>query len=230
MLAALGMSAAEKEHTIGGIRFVEVRNQKAKRRYLHIHGNETTAREVLREHIRKYRGTAFFVVSDARNVPVEGGCLIDPNRMFSRLGAEKSVRRVNRGIENAVVERCLAALDRDRARFVEAIAPPKGGVLIALHNNAEGYSVHAEVDISDRVALNDKEHPHEFFLATNEEDFAAISRGRYNAVLQKTIRNEDGSFSVLAAGRGIRYVNIEAALGNLDVQRQMLEFLEQVLH
>jgi hypothetical protein len=228
-LMAWGLAAAEKEYRIGGIRFTETKNGRSKRRYLHIHGNETTAREVLREHLARYKGTAYFVVSEARNVEVQGGCAIDPNRMFSRVGAEKSLRRVNRGIEDSKVTACLAALDRDRQRFIKALLPPKGGALIAMHNNGEGYNVNAEVEISDEVALNDKDNPREFFLATNERDFEAIAKGKFNVVLQKTVRNDDGSFSVLAAGMGVRYVNIEAALGKKDKQREMLEFLETAL-
>ncbi len=221
--------AAPKEFRIGGIRFTQRKNGRSNRRYLHIHGNESTAREVLREHLDRFRGLAFFVESAKRNVPVDGGCLIDPNRMFSRIGAEKSIRRWNREAPDATVNSCLAALDRDREKFVRALLPPRGGVLIALHNNSEGYSVNDEVALSDETSLPDRDHPRDFLLATNPADFARIAQGPFNAVLQKTVRNEDGSFSVLAAHRDVRYVNIEAALGNKDKQRQMLEFLERTL-
>lgn len=229
LLCATALSAAEKEYRIGGIRFTELKNGRSKRRFLHIHGNETTAREVLREHLTQHQGIAYFVDSSRRNVEVTGGCLIDPNRMFSRIGAEKSMQRFNRDAPAARLNTCLAALDRDRERFVKKLLPPKGGVLIALHNNSEGYSVNDELAISDQVALNDKDNPRDFMLATNEADFATIARSPFNVVLQKTVRNEDGSFSVLAASRGIRYVNIEAALGNKDKQAAMLLFLEKNL-
>jgi hypothetical protein len=229
LLGAASPLAAEKEYRIGGIRFTEVKNGKSKRRYLHVHGNETTAREVLREHMGRYNGIAYFVVSAKRNVEVQGGCMVDPNRMFSRLGAEKSMKRFNRDAPETRINSCLGALDRDREKFVKKLLPPKGGVLIAMHNNSEGYSVNDELAISDQVALNDKDHPRDFMLATNEGDFRIIAKSPFNVVLQKTVRNEDGSFSVLAATRGVRYVNIEAALGNKAKQAAMLEFLEKNL-
>ncbi len=221
--------AADKEYRIGGIRFTELKNGKSKRRYLHVHGNETTAREVLREHMSRYRGIAYFVVSEKRNVEVQGGCMVDPNRMFSRVGAEKSMKRFNRDAPELRINNCLGALDRDREKFVKKLLPPKGGVLIAMHNNSEGYSVNDELAISDQVALNDKDNPRDFMLATNEADFQIIAKSPFNVVLQKTVRNEDGSFSVLAATRGVRYVNIEAALGNRTKQAAMLEFLDKNL-
>lgn len=229
LFSATSLLAAPKEHRIGSIRFTELKNGKSNRRFLHVHGNETTAREVLRDHMARHRGAAFFVVSDKRNVEVQGGCLIDPNRMFSRIGAEKSMQRFNRDAPATRINNCLAALDRDREKFVKKLLPPKGGVLIAMHNNSEGYSVNDELAISDQVALNDKDNPRDFMLATNEADFQVIAKSPFNVVLQKTVRNEDGSFSVLAASRGIRYVNIEAALGNKDKQAKMLAFLEAKL-
>ena len=77
--------------------------------------------------------------------------------------------------------------------------------------------------------MPDEANPREFMLLTNEADFAKIAKGPYNAVLQKTLRVDDGSFSVLSLTRSIRYVNIEAALGNFDNQQKMIDRLEQVL-
>lgn len=215
--------------SIGGIRFdVEQGKGKSKRRYMHIHGNETTAREVLREHVKQHAGSYFFISSDKRNVPV-GDCMIDPNRMFTEAGAKKSLDRWNSGKTPTQIDAAMALLRKDRDAFLKAVLPPKGGVYIAMHNNSEGYSMKDEIAISDAVHEPEPASPRDFMLATNQKDFDLIRKGPFNAVLQKTLRNDDGSFSVLALTRGIRYVNIEAALGNRDKQVRMLEFLEQVL-
>lgn len=213
---------------MGGIRFEVERNGRSKRRYLHIHGNEKTAREVLKQHVKSHKGIYFLVVSEKRNVAV-GECVIDPNRMFTAAGARKSLERWNAGKTEAQISAALGLLEADREAFVRAVSPPAGGLLIAMHNNSEGYSIKDEVAISDKVHMPDGENPRDFMLATDEADFERISKGKYNAVLQKTLRNDDGSFSVLALTRSIRYVNIEAALGNFDKQKAMIEFLEQVL-
>lgn len=213
----------------GPIRFQVVRNRSSARRYLHIHGNETTSREVLREHMRTHRGTAHFIQSVERHVRILGG-EIDPNRMFSREGAEASLRRLNKDWSQQQVSRAIDLLDRKREKLIRALSPPRGGILIAMHNNARGYSVKDEVPISDEVALNDPQHPHEFFLAVQPSDFRLLAKGPYNAVLQNTVpRKDDGSFSRLAAKRGMRYVNLEVTLGEFAKQQEMLNWLERTL-
>ena len=101
--------------------------------------------------------------------------------------------------------------------------------MVAMHNDSDGYSVENEISISDKVSFVDKEHPHEFILATNEADFAHLARGKWNVVLQETVLQDDASFSVLSARLGLRYCNIEAGAGNLNKQKDMLLFLEEIL-
>jgi hypothetical protein len=158
-----------------------------------------------------------------------GDCVIDPNRMFTDAGARKSLERWNKTQTPAQIDAALALLAKDRNAFVQAVTPPKGGLLIAMHNNSEGYSINDEVPISDKVHMPEKDAPRDFMLVTNEQDFEKIAKGPFNACLQKTVRTDDGSFSVLANSRAIRYVNIEAALGNYEKQKAMIGFLEQVL-
>jgi len=214
---------------IGGVRFDIIRRGRSTHRYFHVHGNETTARELLYEHMRKFKGTGFTVQSLERQVAL-GALEIDPNRMFSREGAEKNLRRVNRNYSEAAMQNALLYLERDRPKFVKAILPPEGGLLIALHNNGPGYSVQTEVPISDEVSLADPQNPREFMLAVNRDDFAILKTSPFNVVLQdKAPPDDDGSLSRLCTKLGVRYVNIEARLGNLEAQRRMLEFIETKL-
>jgi len=201
-----------------------------RRRYIWIHGDERTAHDVLVNHMRSTDGRAFLIENKARNVELAGGSL-DPNRMFSRVGAERSLKSLNPGWSSDQIERALDRLDRDRERFLSKILPAgKDGLLIALHNNGPGYSVKDEVDISDSVALNDAGHPDEFLLCTMRSDFNNLAKGPYNVLLQSTAPpDDDGSLSRLCAVRGIRYVNIEAAQGNVAGQAKILEWVEGVL-
>lgn len=228
--ALVGVAHAKgpKSLQMAGIGFDVIGHGRSKHRYLHIHGNESTARDVLREHMKSFKGQAFLVQSDKRMVPV-GECVIDPNRMYTAVGARKSLERWNKDKTPTQFDAAMALLARDREQFVKAVSPPKGGRLVAMHNNSEGYSMLEELAISDKVHQPKKVEPHEFMLATNEEDFERLARGAFNVVLQKTVKEDDGRFSVLAAGKGIRYVNIEAAIGNAAGQRAMLEFLEKAL-
>jgi hypothetical protein len=221
-------SAVKKPLSMGGIRFEVEQNGKSNRRYLHIHGNETTAREVLKKHVKEYKGIYYFVVSKTRNVLV-GECTIDPNRMFTAAGARKSFERWNKDKTAAQIDAAMALLTKDREDLLRAVSPPRGGILIAMHNNSEGYSMKDEIAISDKVHMPDAENPRDFMLATNASDYEKLAKGPFNLVLQQSVKTDDGSFSVLAASRSIRYVNIEAALGNGTKQQAMLAHLEQVL-
>ncbi len=231
VLAALagGTQTFGASKQYAGISFEVIRNGKSKRRYLLIHGDEQTAREVLREHMKTYEGIAYLVMSEERHVPVPGG-KIDPNRLWSHEGAQKNLRRLNPEWTGRQVAVELARLDKERWKLLDAVTPPAGGLLVALHNNARGYSVNEEVPISDAVSLKEKDSPHEFFLATDESDYRILATGPYNVVLQaKGPAEDDGSLSRLMARRRMRYVNLECALGKKERQQEMLQWLERNL-
>jgi hypothetical protein len=213
--------------TLDEIRFQVIRAGKSANRYLLIHGDEETARAVLVAHMQKARGIAYLVTGHERYVPIEGGKL-DPNRMFSREGAEKNLRSLNPDWNAERLARALHRLDRGRVKLVDHLFPPPGGRLVALHNNSQGYSVNAEIADSDLVSLKDADHPHEFFLATEPGDYAILAGSPYNVVLQrKAPKEDDGSLSRLAAKRGVRYINLEVTLGERAKQVEMLGWLEE---
>lgn len=226
-LFALALPLAAKTVHLEGARFRVIRNGRSPNRYLVIHGNEQTAREVLEDHIRKHPGIAYIVEGKTRNQPVMDG-VIDPNRMFSRVGAEASLKRLNRGWTQPQVDAALKHLDKGREKLVRQLLAPKGGRTVALHNNSEGYSVKDEVAISDRTSLKEPDNPHAFFLATDPRDFEILAASPYNVVLQQHgPPSDDGSLSRLAAKRGVRYINLEVALGDRPRQERMLAWLEE---
>jgi hypothetical protein len=209
-----------------GIEFERLRNGKSLRRYLFLHGNETTAREVLRQHLRKHRGSALLVTGAEREVEIQGAKL-DPNRMFSRVGAEANLLKLTPELPRPRLEGILDFLDAGREELLAQILPPPGGLLIVLHNNRNGYSVNDELPISDDVWLPRKDEPHQFLLATDPRDFAILRQSPFNAVLQNSApKEDDGSLSRLAARRRVRYVNLEVFLGREDDQRRMLAWME----
>jgi hypothetical protein len=211
---------------LAGARFRIIRNGRSKRRYLVIHGDEETARAVLSRHMQTHEGIAYLIESHTRNVPIAGG-EIDPNRMFSRAGAEASLKSLNPAWTQAQINAALALLDRGRLHLVKALLPPAGGLLVALHNNSEEYSVVDEQPLSDAVSLREPANPHAFFLCTDPADFRTLATSPYNVVLQqKKPPEDDGSLSRLAASRGVRYVNLEVRMSNSDRQAEMLRWLD----
>jgi hypothetical protein len=211
--------------SIAGIEFRERRHGRGAWRFLHIHGDEVTARETLEENLRVAKGRTFFVQNDRRMAPIRGG-FIDPNRMFSREGAERSLRRLNAGWTDAEVAAALDDLDRDREKFLRRILPPPGGLMLSLHNNARGYAIGTEVPISESIHLPSPLTPHEFALATDPRDFEILMLAGFNAVLQHEQQGpEDGSLSRACSRAGVRYINIEAHIGQLGPQREILRWI-----
>jgi hypothetical protein len=215
--------------SLAGANFRILRNGRSKRRYLLIHGNEETARQVLTRHIEAHEGVAYVIQNHTRNVAIESGQL-DPNRMFSRVGAEANLRRLNPDWQPERLQAALAQLDRGRQSLVRALLPPPGGLIVALHNNSSGYSVTDEEPISDAKSIREPANPHAFFLCTDPADFKLLSTSGYNVVLQQHgPKEDDGSLSRLAAARGIRYVNLEVGMGHSGRQKEMLDWLEWTL-
>lgn len=215
--------------SIAGTEFRIVRRGRDRRHYIWVHGNEQTARGVLLEHMKRFEGRAFMVENTERNIPIDGG-VIDPNRMFSDTGAYRNLRMQNPGWSEAQVVNAILRLEHDRPRFLNAIIPDDGRVLVALHNNSQSYSALDEAPISDAVSMRTSDHPHEFILCTQKRDYDRLSESNFNVLLQNRVPpSDDGSLSRLAAARGVRYVNIEAAHGNAAGQAAMLNWVEQAL-
>jgi hypothetical protein len=221
-----------KEVAIAGARFQIVRrklkHQPSRRRYLLIHGDEQTARQVLSKHMESHSGTAFLVEGQTRNVPIAQG-QIDPNRMFSRRGAEASLKSLNPSWTAQQMDVALDLLDREREGFLNEILPSDGALMVALHNNQQ-YSFAAEEPVSDQAKRNQPDNLHAFFLCTDRNDYRILAGSPYNVVLQQYMRSpDDGSLSRRAAARRLRYVNLEVAEGDAARQQEMLDWLEKNL-
>jgi hypothetical protein len=211
---------------LAGAQFQIVRNKHPRRHYMLIHGDEETARQVLTKHIETHRGVAFVIENHTRDVEIESG-RIDPNRMFSRPGAEVSLRRLNPGWTPEQVDDALDVLDDGREKLLKTLLPPDRQLLIALHNNSESYSVESELEASQQHSLAQPENPHAFFLCTDPEDYRILSGSPYNVVLQQFVRGpDDGSLSRRAAARYTRYLNLEVKLGDAARQQEMLDWAE----
>jgi hypothetical protein len=176
--------------------------------------------------MRTHEGIAYLIESNTRNVEVSG-LKLDPNRMFSRAGAEANLKRLNPDTDAKSLSQALDMLDKEREKLVRSLSPPRGGLTFALHNNSEGYSIEDETSMSDRVSLREPRNPHAFFLCTDPRDFEILESSPYNAVLQQHPGSaDDGSLSRLAAARGFRYINLEVALGQTDRQQEMAAWVE----
>lgn len=214
---------------LAGAEFRIVRRKHARRHFMVIHGDEETARQVLTDYIRTHSGVAFLIEGHTRDVEILSG-QIDPNRMFSRTGAEASLRRLNQNWEQHQIDEALDLLDRGREKLLRQLFPSRHRLLMALHNNSEAYSVNNELDISDAHSLPQPNNPHAFFLCTDPNDYQILAGSPYNVVLQNKVRGpDDGSLSRRAAARFQRYMNLEVRRGDAELQRQMLTWADENL-
>ncbi len=169
-------------------------------------------------------GIGYTVTGKTRNVVLQG-LKIDPNRLWSDIGAQKSLRNLNPGADDARIGDVLGFLDLHRQAALEQLTPPPGSRLFAMHNNRD-YSVTDELASSDRTSIPQPDKPRHFFLCTDPADFERLKQSPYNVVLQSKPEPDDGSLSRLAARRGFRYINLECALGDFEGQRERVLWLE----
>ena len=226
---ALSFAMDISELSYCGIDFQVKKNGFSDVNYILIHGDEETARMLLSEHIKKNKGKAFFIKSKEREV-VFGPTKVDPNRIFSRAGARKALKKFRPHWDHKELTKLLEKLDESRNIFLFNIFPSEGGLLIALHNNFRGYSVKDELTNSQLHSIKKDKNPRDFIICTDLKDYQKLKKGPYNVVLQNIIdEDNNGSLSWSALENGVRYVNIETRLGWLSQQRKMLKFVETSL-
>ena len=215
---------------LGGIPFEVVGDGKSQNRYIWLHGDEETARMALEYHMQYYSGLAFFIKSKTREVPFKS-TIIDPNRIFSRAGAYKALRKFKPDWSKSSLQNALDVIEDDRKLFLEAIMPRENALLISVHNNFRGYNVHREKHNSQKTSIKSNQNPRDFIICTNDEDYKKLSKGHFNVVLQNKLPDkDDGSLSWEALRRDVRYLNIETRLGYLSMQKKMLKFIEETLN
>jgi hypothetical protein len=204
--------------------------------YLSLHENESTGVAAARVMLNRFGGRLVELRSRHQRLltfSVEGnGYVVDPNRVFTDIGIDKSLRlngRYSLAAHHAVV--------RFRDSLVAGIFTPDAGSILAIHNNAVGglsinrYAIGGTLEReAARVAINPKLDAHDFFLSVDNSLFQRLSTGGSNVVLQSLTPTDDGSMSVYCQRRGVAYVNIEAAFGHLHEQTQMLELVVRAIN
>ena len=216
---------------IAGVKFEILKNGESNRRYIWIHGDEKTAELLIRKYLKENDGTAYLINSTEREVLING-YILDPNRIFTNDGAKRNLIKLNNSISKLELNKTIELISNDRDDFFKSISPPKGGLLIALHNNIREYSIDNEIPLSTAVSLKNMDHPdhHNFFICTNKEDYNILKKSPFNVVLQdKQIENDDGSLSWYASRKNIRFINIETRLGYLSTQAKMLKYVNENL-
>lgn len=204
--------------------------------YINVHDDENTSVEAGLDVIRRRGGRVIELQhADRRNIvfTLDGTTYeFDPNRMFTDVGAETTLRQNGPFSDSA-----FAVVRRFADELIEAYDLAALSVVVTLHNNKEGdYSAKSyatggeyEADAADVFIVEDSD-PDDFFFVTDRGFFENLKKGGFNVVLQDNDRaTDDGSLSVFCGQHGIPYVNVEAQRGHLEAQIRMLDYLAGLL-
>lgn len=203
--------------------------------YVHLHENETTAAQAAARVVARSGGRLVRVQSQRTRLITfladSVGYTFDPNRVFTQLGIERTLRRY--GPDSPTARRHVAAFAE---RVLASVTAPNPTIVIAPHNNADaGYSIRTYAaggalarDAAD-VHLNAARDPDDFCLVTDRALFDALKGHGLNVVLQHAGQvDDDGSLAVYCQRHGLRYANVEAQYGHLREQVEALDVVRRL--
>lgn len=155
---------------------------------------------------------------------------IDPNRIFTKNGIEKTLKKYNNKYPEDVYNLVKSFSD---SLILKLILKNKYNKIIAIHNNADkGFSIlsYKKSRNKDMININNFLDPDDFFLVTTPVDFEKLRNNNKNVVLQSINAEDDGSLSVYCQKYRIPYINIEAQNGHLKTQINMIETIEKLIN
>jgi hypothetical protein len=189
-----------------------------------LHRNENTSIAAARSFLQVRGGSISFFEPPADGLPTrlvafecnDANFSFDPNRIFTRDGADASLKQyspptstVTPDVIDAVVDFGSVVL----ARYGYAKLP----VIVVMHNNGPNYSIDSYLPggefASDaaQVSVGDNTTTRNFFLVTRLQIYEGLVALGQNVVLQSQNATNDGSLSYLAMTGSKNYINIEGA-------------------
>jgi hypothetical protein len=204
--------------------------------FISLHDNEFTGLEPTKLLLEGLGGLLIKIENDNnRNINFrldQRSYTFDPNRMFSKIGIQKTLQSFGRSNDKAVNE-----VDKFAKRILR-LFPKDFTCAFALHDNTDGgYSVKYYQPGSQYgndarlVSIDTLQDPDDFFLTTDSLFFHRLSAKKYNVILQHNQRaKQDGSLSVYFGMKKIRYLNCETQQGKTGQYKEMMETAIQCLN
>lgn len=195
---------------------------------INLHDNENTSVEAAKSVLELKGGTLIKIENNDQRVVrfrLRGVAYgFDPNRIFSRVGIEQTLKENKRTSSLAIEE-----IEKFTERLLQLI-PDNVSCIVALHNNTdEAYSVTTYLSGNQRqydakavyaAALQDVD---DIIFTTDSLLYSKMADHGYNSIWQDNVNaRKDGSLSVYCAEKGKRYINIETEHGKFDQYTEML--------
>ena len=197
--------------------------------FVSVHEDEHTAVTAARQLLAQHPGRLVELRSGGRRLVTfwlgATPHVVDPNRIFTDAGIERSLRRY--GSYTRAAHQAVAGL---REAILGLLPPRRGAPVVALHNNAaRDYTLDqyrpggTHASDAETVVVNPRQTSAAFFLVTTSRLFECLRATGYNVVLQSRSPADDGSLSVWFQQHARPYITVEARHGALDEQFRMLE-------
>ncbi len=202
--------------------------------YFNMHDNENTAVEAAKDIIGRFGGTLVEMQHGGERLVKlslkENQFTFDPNRIFTAVGIEKTLKSDTSQTNEMTGEAKKFAENLEK--YLKAAK-----LIIAVHNNTDGnYSIESytpggEFENDAKLAnINSKSDIDDFFFVTENGFYKTLKAKNQNVVLQDNEKvTDDGSLAVYCARKKISYVNVESEHGHLTEQTKMLEILQDLI-
>jgi hypothetical protein len=160
----------------------------------------------------------------------------DPNRIFSDAGIKGTLEKF--GVWSSPAHEAIKSF---AAEYVNHFVLDKEPVIIALHNTTDGiFSINSFLPqgqhggASTETYVSPNRNRFDFFFTTDKRFYDCLKARDFNVTLQDNQKTpDDGSLSIYFARKGIPYLNIEAEMGHLSNQIEMVnvarEMVEKVI-
>jgi len=202
--------------------------------YFNMHDNENTA-VAAADSIVSQHGGRFIELKhkgkrwlEIKTIDKTSFCF-DPNRIFTDLGIYKTLRTcLSYSSQNQKLVKNFSQFITD-----SLLSEPK--IIIAIHNNVNGYSINEYLEKglyrhnADKTFFNKDLSPHDFYLVNDSIHFDYFQQLNYNVVLLSKNADDDGSLSVYCQQKNISYINVEAKEGHFQEQYKMLELVQELI-
>lgn len=204
--------------------------------YFNMHDDENTSVLASQKFIEQHGGKLAHLSHSGERIikfrldGIEYG--IDPNRIFTKVGVEQTLKKYGNYSPEAQKE-----VEQFAGELIQQLIRGQS-FIIAMHNNhnSPSFSIKSYIpggnyqEEAEEAYYNQKMGTGEFFYTIERHHYEYFHDQKFSVVLQDNSQvSDDGSLSVYCAREGITYINVEAERGHLQEQFQMLEVLQKLL-
>ncbi len=202
---------------------------------INVHDNETTSVQAAKSVLEEMGGTLIKIENKQQRIirfRLKGVLYsFDPNRIFSRVGIEQTLRDNRKISRDAINE-----VEKFAQRILQLL-PDSSSCVIALHNNTEeAFSVKSYLPGRDRepdakaVYKDSLQDVDDIVLTTDSVLYQKMAAEGYNSIWQNNEKaKKDGSLSIYYGEKNRRYINIETQHGKVEQYIEMLQKLLTIL-